>query len=95
MATASKIVDRSEALNVPPAAPVSSEPAKVVRFVRTMSPDQPLELANGTVVSFHIPVDNVTRARAAYGWYETSDAAEIKLLREVVAQKPYLYVFEQ
>lgn len=95
MPTPAKTVDRAEALEQPPAPAPSASTSKPVRFVRTMSPDYPLELGEGRVVQFHIPVDNVTRTRAAYGWYETSDPAEIGLLRKVVKEQPHLYVFEQ
>lgn len=60
-----------------------------------MSPDRPLDLGEGREVQFHVSVDNVTRARAAYGSYETSDPVEIELLRKVVKEQPYLFVFEQ
>jgi hypothetical protein len=59
-----------------------------------MDPDKPLNLGNGREVQFHVPVDNVTRTRAAYGVYETSDLKEIELIRQTMKDHPYLFVFE-
>lgn len=95
MPSAPRTVDRSEAFAGSPPASPAPQPADSVRFIRTMSADAPLDLGEGKTVSFHVPVDNVTGVRAAYGWYETSDPVEIRLLRTVVAEKPYLYVFEE
>jgi hypothetical protein len=88
------IVDKTKAMDAVPAASIAKVQEKV-RFIRTMSPDYPLELGTGVQIQFHIPVSNVTGARAAYGEYLSSDPEEIKALREVVAKQPYLYVFEQ
>lgn len=87
-------VDKTKALDAAPAAPSGPAPAKV-RFIRTMSADHPLELGGGRTVRFHVAVSNVTGVRAAFGEYFASDPEEIKALREVVASKPYLYVFEE
>ena len=87
-------VDKAKALDAAPAerkAPAS----ETIRFIRTMSADQPLELGGNKSVSFHVAVDNITGDRAAFGEYYTSDSDEIKALREVVATKPHLYVYEE
>lgn len=88
-------VDRSKvqeaAHNPPPALPESPK----VRFVRTMSADAPLDLGDGRTIRFEVPVSNVTGDRFAFGTYSTSDPDEIRELRKVVAEKPWLYVFEE
>jgi hypothetical protein len=87
-------VDKAKALDTAPAERKATA-SETVRFIRTMSPDQPLELGSNRVVSFHVAINNVTGARAAFGEYCTSDSDEIKALREVVATKPHLYVYEE
>lgn len=87
-------VDKTKALDAAPAE-IKAPAPETVRFICTMGADQPLDLGGNRVISFHVPVNNVTGVRAAFGEYFTSDSEEIKALREVVATKPYLYVYEE
>jgi hypothetical protein len=87
-------IDKAKALDAAPAERKATA-SETVRFIRTMSADQPLELGGNRVVRFHVAINNVTGVRAAFGEHYTSDPDEIKALREVVATKPYLYVYEE
>jgi hypothetical protein len=87
-------VDKAKAMDSAPSERQATA-TEEVRFIRTMSADQPLELGGDRVVIFHVAINNVTGARAAFGEHYTSDIDEIKALRKVVAAKPHLYVYEE
>lgn len=97
MAAALKTVTREEALSMhaTPTTKPSAAPRATVRFIRTMSPDQPLELGDGKSIHFHIPVNNVTGQCASYGTYLTDIPEEIEAIRKIKKEMPHLYVYER
>jgi len=89
-------MSKTEALEVSPQPVIAPESTAKVRFVKTMSPDDPVVLGPDLpTVVFHVPVNNLTGDRCSYGWFETDDAIIIEALRKVKVERPYLYVFEQ
>jgi hypothetical protein len=88
-------VAKEDALEAPPVPPPAARTLKPVRFVCTLGADKPLDLGNGRMVAFHVPVDNVTQSRAAYGWYETADPLEIATIRAIITDKRRRYLFER
>ena len=74
----------------PAPAPASAER---VRFVKTMSPGDPVRVL-GIDISFHIPRNNQTGELCSYGYYDTADPAMIEALRGIVKDQSVLYVRE-
>ena len=62
-------VDKAKAMDSAPSERQATA-TEEVRFIRTMSADQPLELGGDRVVVFHVAINNVTGARAAFGEIE-------------------------
>lgn len=87
-------VSKDKALDVPVTAPAAA-PAAKVRFVKTIGGGDPVPVGKDRTITFHVPVNNQTGELCSYGWYETSDAAEIEALRKLVVEHPYYYVLEQ
>lgn len=87
-------IDSKDALDVAPQ-PIVVPTTGKVRFIKTMGPGQPVPVAGDKFIQFHRPVSNQTGELAGWSWYETEDPEEIEQLREVVATKLHLNVYEE
>lgn len=94
MAKATPTVSLDKALEVPREGVEQKSDLKVYKFSRTISPRSPLDLLDGTSISFHCPFDNVTNTFSYGSFFETTDVELAEKIRAAIKDKPWLYVFE-
>lgn len=73
--------------------PQDEVPAKQFRFSKSQSPWEHETLKSGTVVTWRRPVKN--NVLESYGFFETTDLAVAKELRDYAANNPARRIFEQ